>query len=379
MSASKFIIGGIFVLAAVVSVVPLFRSDFKSYSMHSKVENTEKEASQKNLFFESSKLSQSGTSVTSEDIGSYNGVVVKRSDLNPKEKQSLFDAETQIYKAQENILARKYFDSIIEKYAKDKKILDKNEARKEYISENVKVADKEIKDFIQQNIDNPQLKGKSTEEQMSLVKPYLAQQAAGDFFRDVVAKAKEEGLIKVTGVQLPESPRIQVDITNAPSKGSPKAPITIVEFADFQCPYCYSVESTVKAISEKYKNQIHFVFRSYPLIQLHPQAVNASVAAECAQNQGKFWEMHGILFENHAKLADNVYDVFAKKVGLDMNKFQSCFKDSTVREKVMNDAEYGQSLGINATPAFYINGILIMGAQAESEFMSIIDKELAKK
>ena len=122
---------------------------------------------------------------------------------------------------------------------------------------------------------------------------------------------------------------------------------------------------------------MRLVFKNYPLIQLHPQAVNAGIAAECAQNQGKFWEMHDVLFENHSKLADTAYNGFAKTAGLDLNKFQTCFQYPKVKAKIMDEEQYGQSLGINATPAFYINGVLLMGAQPESEFVSVIEKELA--
>jgi len=372
MSASKFVIGGILVVAALVAIVPLFKRDFGSYS-----QLTPQSSDQPSVPTNKSPLT---TSTGQGDvIGTYNGIVVKRADLNPQDKQSLFDAETQVYKAEESILAKKYFDSVLEKYAKDKKIADKNLAQQQYIQDHVKVSEAEVKAFIQQNSDNPQLKGKSSDEQVALVKPYLLQQAAGNFFRNVVAKAKADGLIKVTGTQLPESPRISIELGNSPSKGPTAAPITMVEFADYQCPYCYSVEPTVKSIMDKYKNKIRFVFKSYPLIQLHPQAVNASIAAECAQNQGKFWEMHDILFENHSKLSDAAYPGFAKTVGLDLNKFQACFKDPSVKAKVMKDESYGQSLGISATPAFYINGILLMGAQPESEFISIIEKELASR
>lgn len=362
MSASKFIIGGLFVVAALVAVVPLFKKDFENYSSHS-------------IPFVKSDESSSNTS--NNILGTYNNIPVTRADLNTQEKQSLFESEAQLYKSIEGILAKKYFDSVIEKFAKDKNIPDKNMAQQIFISENVKLSESEIKGFIQQNSDNPQLKGKSLKEQIALVQPYLLQQMAGNYFKSMVAKAKAEGLIKVTSVQLPESPRLSIDIANEPSKGPKNAPITIVEFADFQCPYCYVAEATVKSILDKYKNKVKFVFRSYPLIQLHPQAVNASIAAECAKNQDKFWEMHDILFENHRNLTENAYDTFAKSLKLDVKKFQICFKNPAIKNKVMNDAAYGQSLGINATPAFYINGVLLMGAQPESEFVSIIDKELA--
>ncbi len=366
MSSSKFIIGGIFVVAALVSIVPLFKKDFEGFSFHSQAQTPVNKVS-----------SIMSTTAQVDTIGTYNGISVKRSELSSQEKQSLFDAETQLYKAEESILARKYFTSLIEKYAKDKNISDKNLAQQQFLQDNVKVNDSDVKAFIQKNSDNPQLKGKTNTEQMTLVKPYLFEQAVSNLFRNLVAKAKADGSIEVTGVKLPESPRINIEVGNSPIKGSAKAPITIVEFADFQCPYCNTALPTIKAVLNKYKDKVSLVFKSYPLVQLHPQAVNASIAAECAQNQGKFWEMHDLLFENHNKLTDEIYKNLAKSVGLNVSKFNTCYSDASIKAKVMADAEYGQSLGINATPAFYINGILLMGAQPLSEFETVIDKELA--
>lgn len=368
MSATKFVIGGVFVVAALVSIVPLFKRDFSNFAH----ENDPTSAPVM--------MVNNVSGVASNDIiGTYNGISLKKSELNNQDKQSIFDAEMQLYRAQESLLAKRYFQKIIEKYAEENKIQDKSLAQRKYIESKVKIADSEVKSFIQENADNPQLKGKSQEEQMALVKPYLVQQAAGGYFRELVEKATTDGSIKVTGVKMPEALRVDVDTANSPSKGPSNAPVTIVEFADFQCPYCYSAQSTIKSVLEKYKNKVRFVFKSYPLSQIHPQAVNASVAAECAQNQGKFWEMHDVLFENHKKLTDSAYEGFAKQVGLDLPKFQSCFKDQVVRQKVKNDEAYGQSLGINATPAFYINGTLLMGAVPQAEFERLINKELDRK
>ncbi len=178
---------------------------------------------------------------------------------------------------------------------------------------------------------------------------------------------------------MPESPRVKIEIGNSPSKGAANAPIQIIEFADYQCPYCSATEPTVNKLLDKYKDKIRVVFKSYPLLQIHPQAMNAALAAQCANEQDKFWGMHDVLFENHAKLSDSVYLPFAKNLGLDIPKFQACFSSPVSKASVMADYEYGQTLGISATPAFYINGILLMGAQPYSEFESIIEKELAGK
>ena len=369
MSVSKYVLGGAFVVVALVALVPLFKKDFQNNTKIPAILNVD---ASKNMNSASNTVGTIG-----DIIGTYNGIVVKKSDLSAQENQALFKAETQMYKAEEGILAQRYIETLIDQYAKDKKITDKNLAQKQFMEEKLKLSDEKVKEFLNRNKDNPQLKGKSIKEQTDLVKPYLMQQEASEYFTDLVEKAKLKGTIRVSGIQQPQSPRIKLELGDSPSKGPVNAPITLVEFADYQCPYCSTAEETVNKILKKYKNKVRFVFKSFPLVQLHPQAVNSSIAAECAQAQNKFWEMHDVLFQNQRKLADNVYDDFAKTIGLDIKKFQACFKNPQMQLKVMNDENYGQSLGINATPAFYVNGILLMGAQPESEFTRLIDNELA--
>lgn len=103
----------------------------------------------------------------------------------------------------------------------------------------------------------------------------------------------------------------------------------------------------------------------------------SAVVAECANKQNKYWQMHDVLFENHKKLSEETYLKIAKNIGLNMDDFNKCRKDPSVQEKVNAEMEYGQSLGINATPAFYINGVQLMGSQPKAEFEKIINNELA--
>ncbi len=312
-------------------------------------------------------------------VGIVNGTTLYKKDLTPQERQSLFDASTQYYGAVENILARRYFDDVVEKYKKQNSITDDLEAQKKYIDANTSVTNEQVKQFIAANADNPQLKGKTLEEKTQLVEPYLKQQAMQTFFEGLIAKAVADGDLKVLSAQKPKLPKVDLIVNDDdPTIGPKNAPITIVEFADYQCPFCQKALPTVKEVLAKYKDKVRFVFKNYPLTQIHPQAVSAAVAAECAKEQNKFWEMHEQLFENYSQLSDKLYKSLASELSLDMTKFSNCQTSLDVQTKIMNQIEYGQALGITATPAFYINGTLLMGAQPLSAFESVINEELAK-
>lgn len=139
-------------------------------------------------------------------------------------------------------------------------------------------------------------------------------------------------------------------------KGNPDAPLEIVEYGDFQCPYCGEAYPQVKALQQRLGNKARFVFRNFPLTQIHKYARAAAIASEAAGAQGKFWEMHDILFENQDKLTDKDLFRYAEKIGLDMNKFRNDFENQTFASKVDRDFEGGIRSGVNNTPSFYVNG-----------------------
>jgi len=172
-------------------------------------------------------------------------------------------------------------------------------------------------------------------------------------------------------------PRVEVMPDSARLLGDPYAPITIVEFADFQCPYCRTAEQTLKQVLEKYRGQVRLSFRDLPLRQIHPQAQAAAEAARCAGDQGKFWEYHDLLLANQGALNPSTYADDARNAGLDVPRFQACLESGRFRPLIENDLQSGFAAGVSGTPAFYINGVMLSGAQPLSEFERIIESELA--
>lgn len=169
-------------------------------------------------------------------------------------------------------------------------------------------------------------------------------------------------------------PKVEVE-AKGPSKGPAGAPVTIVEFSDFQCPYCVRAEKTVEEVLAAYPDKVRLVYRDFPL-EFHPLAPKASEASYCAQDQGKYWEMHARLFKAEGKLAVDELKKYARELGLDGGKFDVCI-DSGAKAKVIEEhKKAGEALGVTGTPAFFVNGRMISGAQPIEKFKEIIDQEL---
>ena len=175
-----------------------------------------------------------------------------------------------------------------------------------------------------------------------------------------------------------EPPRQVVAAAGHPDKGPKDAPIELIEFSDFQCPFCQRANPTVQQVLKTYGDRIHFVYRHYPLPN-HPNARPAAEAAACAAEQGRFWEYHDVLFENASRLTDADLKTHASAAGLDSAKFGACVDSHRFKNQVDQDIKDANAAGVSGTPAFFINGRALEGAQPFEAFKSVIDEELAAK
>lgn len=175
-----------------------------------------------------------------------------------------------------------------------------------------------------------------------------------------------------------EPPRVQVAHAGRPTRGPADAPIEIIEFSDFQCPYCLRAHPTVTEVLETYGDKVRLVYRHYPLPN-HPNARPAAEASACAHEQGKFWQFHDRLFENQSKLTDADLKQHASALGLDAGQFNACFDSHKFARDVQDDMEAGEAAGVSGTPAFFINGRVLSGAQPFEAFKRVIDEELAAR
>jgi len=204
------------------------------------------------------------------------------------------------------------------------------------------------------------------------LKQQQAQQALQAYYEKLKTEAKVEVLLAAY-----HPPRQAVE-AKGPAKGPEKAPITIVEFSDFECPFCGRAEETVNEVVRAYPDKIRLVYRDFPL-PMHANAPKAAEAAHCAGDQGKYWDMHAKLFANQRALDVKSLKGYAKDLALDQAKFDKCLDSGEKAKLVEEDHKAGGDLGVSGTPAFFVNGMLISGAQPFESFKSLIDAELAQK
>lgn len=172
--------------------------------------------------------------------------------------------------------------------------------------------------------------------------------------------------------------RYKIPIEGAPSIGPENAAITIIEFSDYQCPYCTKWHQEVyHQLMETYKGKIRFIYKDFPLFSIHENAIPAAEAAYCAGEQNKYWEYHDRLFSGDAQLNLATYQQYASDVSLNIDKFNACITNRTYQKDVEANYEWAANLGIQSTPTFFINGLAMVGAQSYASFKQVVDDELA--
>lgn len=170
----------------------------------------------------------------------------------------------------------------------------------------------------------------------------------------------------------------QVSVDDDPSWGPTDAPVTIVEFSDYQCPYCARFyDETLPQIQASYEGRVRFVYRDFPLTSIHPDAQKAAEASECADDQGRFWDYHDLLWANHLALGVDSLKAYAAQLGLDTATFDDCLGSGKNAQEVQKDYSDGISYGVQGTPWFFVNDVPVGGAQPFSMFQTVIDSALA--
>ena len=202
-----------------------------------------------------------------------------------------------------------------------------------------------------------------------LLKQAKVQQARQDYYKRLREQAGVSILLK--------KPKVEVAYDPARLRGDPKAPVVIVEFSDFQCPYCQAVAPTLKKLLAKYEGRVSLAYLDLPLRDIHPQAQLAAEASRCAGEQGKFWEYHDLLFANQSKLDRPGLVELAHGLKLDEKQFDSCLSSGKYAAQIEQDRQLGLRAGVSGTPGFFINGSLLSGNQPQDAFEKLIQAELA--
>jgi len=218
-------------------------------------------------------------------------------------------------------------------------------------------------------------RGATLDEARPVVVSELVRRAREQRYAEFVQEMKARNGLQIV-LPYPDLPKVEVPVeAHDPHRGPSQAPVTIVQFAEYQCYYCNKVEPTIDRLFEAYPGQIKLVWKDYPLSN-HGRAMPSAVAAHCAGEQGHYWEMSEMLLANQHAMSDGDIAGYARDLGLSPEPFQTCMSSGRYEPLVLEDQRLGKSLGIEATPTFFVNGVLVSGAQPYDRFRSLVEREL---
>ena len=277
-----------------------------------------------------------------------------------------------IYQARRAALDELVGDVLIGQEATARGVDRDTVVREEVSSKIAPPTDADVDAWYQGNKDR--VRGATLDQVRPAIRAYLAQERTQTARQVLVDRLKTKTPVKV----LLDPPRRTLAAAESPAKGTANAPVEIVEFSDFQCPYCLAAHSTIQRVLGTYGDRVRFVYRNFPLPN-HPDARPAAEAAQCAHAQGRFWPYHDRLFEKPSKLSQPELKQTAAELGLDTASFNTCVDSHKYRDVVDADLKAGQDAGVTGTPAFFINGRELIGAQPFEAFTRIIDEELQLK
>lgn len=305
-----------------------------------------------------------------EPIAVVEGQPIYEQDLMPVAGQGLFDLRNQEYKLKSEALDTLIRKKLLEAEAKKKGLTTEELLKQEVDSRIPEPSDEKAEGYFLAAQNHATLSFETLKPQVKQFIRNAQIEAARKKYEDSLrAKADFSILLR--------PPSVEVAYDKARVLGSPDAPVTIVEFADFQCPFCRKTEATLKALLAKYDGRIKRAFLDFPLAEIHGQAGKAAEAARCAGEQGKFWEYHDALFADQSKLDETSLIGRAQNLHLEESAFRTCLASGKFSRDIEANREEGAKAGVTGTPAYFINGVFLNGAQPQAEFEKIIESELA--
>ena len=309
-----------------------------------------------------------------EPIAEIDGQTLTRSELESFAAPQLREIDTKRQQILEASLTGLIEERLLEREAQRRQVSVAELLRTEIEERVDPVTDAQIDAWYQQNKARVRQPKEAVSEQ---IRSYLWQQRAEPIRRQLIVGLRQEYGVKI----LFEPPRTEIDTTGSPAKGPEDATVTMVEFSDFECPACKRLQGDFKRLKETYSDRVRFAFVQYPLTSIHPQAFKAAEAALCAEDQGKFWEMHDALFEHQRELGIDQLKTRATELELDVEAFNECLDSGVHADQVRADMRTGQEIGVNSTPSIFVNGrrvTLLRGASPFEVISAIIDDELER-
>jgi protein-disulfide isomerase len=313
----------------------------------------------------------SSTSTPSAPVAVVDGQAITTEELESALGMSLAKLEQDIYTLKRDRLEAMIGEKLIAREAAKRGIEVKDLIAAEITGRITPVTDAEVDSFYEANKarlpESPDIK--------SQIKQYLESQRTQTRAQTYVAELRKAAKVDVS-LTPPPVRRTALQIDGAPVRGNVSAPVTVVEFSDFHCPYCKRVQPTLLELLSRYPDKVRIVYMDLPIDSLHPTAPRASEAARCARDQNKFWEYHDKIYAGGPDTSPEYLRKLATEVGLDVGTFEQCLASGKHKEGIQTDLQQASRLGLNGTPAFFVNGRPLSGAQPIEAFVQLIDEEL---
>jgi protein-disulfide isomerase len=303
------------------------------------------------------------------------GKTYSQSDLYKGIENEIYEAEIKVHEIKMNKLNAFVLEKLMEAHP-GKKNLSNDEFFAKYITKGAQPSDKEVAAFIK---DRKIPKEHLNDQMKERIKAFLSLELKKKFIDKWISEQTMKSEVIVYLAE-PIRPVFDVKVGDAPYMGGADAKVTIVEFSDFQCPFCQKGEKIIKDLKKKYGNKVKIAFKQFPL-PFHSHAKGAAEAALCAKDLGgndKFWLLHDAMFGDQSKLDKTSLLNAAIKLGLKKKEFETCLNSGKFTAQVEAEMEEGKSIGVKSTPTFFVNGKIINGAHPIETFSKIIDEELAK-
>ncbi len=311
---------------------------------------------------------QASTDVVA-DVG---GTRITLAEVDKRAAGRLARLRDEEYEARRQALEELIADKLVEREAAARGVSSEALLKKEVDGGVKKPTPAEIEAIYAMNKDRVQ--GRSLAEVTPQIESSVKAQRTAERRAAFHQELRKKAAVSVTLQQ----PRTAIAVpADAPSLGPADAKVTVVEFLDYQCPFCHRVQAVVDEILERYAGKVRFVHRDFPLYTIHPQAAGASKAAHCAGEQGKFWEFHRHLLMVPGDMSEKDLKERAAGLKLDPSKFGSCFSSTRYEKGIQETYDYGTEMGITGTPTFFVNGRRLSGVRPIEDFREIIDAELA--
>ena len=307
-------------------------------------------------------------------VADVDGQIVYASDLEKSAGKVLSEQRERFYHLQRQKLEEYVNAVLLTREAKKRGVPVETLLDREVHSKIMSITDDEIEVFYRSNKSRLGMDLKEAREQIReflRVKKIEAQKIL--YLKSLRSNSRIETYLKAPPVF-----RAEVPTTGAPSKGPEYAPVTIVKFEDYQCPFCKEIQPIFRELLARYNGKVRLLHKDLPLEAIHPQARQAAEAARCSDEQGKFWSYHDVLYANSPNASQENLKSYAKEVGLDVGAFDGCLGSGKSKALVQRDLRDGAQLGVTGTPTFFINGREISGNQPLEVFGAIIDEELGR-